>query len=168
MDLVYQLDLGLLILSDDLAQPLWVMLLCGVGQSQLKLLLLFMKGTGTHKALAYLLIRLFLHILLRLRLDFFLLGLDRFRGLLLLGLEGFADGILSHEGSHLTAEVGLAGVETGIHDLYAALGRKRCYHVELEEVGDVAAFGLLYGLDEDLRLQKLPREVRVLEHASTE
>lgn len=124
LHLTDQLDLRLFVLRDDLTQSLRVMLLGRVGQSQLKLLLLFLKSTGTHKPLAYLLIWLFLHILFKLNLALFLLSLHRLRRFLLLSLEGLTDCVLSHEGSHLTAEVRLARVETGIHDLYAALGRK--------------------------------------------
>jgi hypothetical protein len=105
LDFAYQLDLGLLVLCDDFAQPLRVMLLSRVGQPQLKLLFLFLKGVCTDEPLAYLLIRLFFHILLRLRFGFFLLCLDRFRWLFLLSLEGLADGVFSHEGGDLAAEV---------------------------------------------------------------
>ncbi len=121
LHLANQLDLGLLVLCNDLPQAFRIMLLSRIGETKLQFLLLLLKGTGTDKPLTYFLIALFLHILFRLRLDLLLFGLDRFRRLFLFSLEGLTDGVLGHEGSNLTAEVGLARVETGVHDLNAAL-----------------------------------------------
>jgi hypothetical protein len=97
------------------------MLLSRVGQSQLQLFLLLLEGTGAYKPISGLLISLFLHILFWFRFDLLLFDLNRFGGLLLFGLEGLTDGVFGHEGSDLAAEVRLAWVETGVHDLYAAL-----------------------------------------------